>query len=234
VLVGVVAPAAADDLYTLEEWFSAHGYDEAWLEYNEGYLTGDGIVFTLFYASDAESERSYHAEADRAAGEIWRLADYRVVKIEVEASRPTSWSGRDLPASVAYQRSDLEERFGPRPAALDANGRAELANDFSDVPPPEVFALVGGFAIVCLVFGVLIGWLVTFLVLRRRREPVGYAGWTYPPAMGPPPPGQPGWPPAAAPGQQGWPPAPPSGPAAPTPPADEPRNPWTMGPGGSA
>jgi hypothetical protein len=205
-------PAAADDLFTLEDWFATHGYEEAWLEYDQGFLDGDGLVLTLFYAAAAETERGYRDEADRAAKEIWARADYRVVKVEVEGNRPTSWSGGDLPPTVSYSRSELERKFGPRRAGLDANGQAEVAGDFSGLPPPEFWFFAAGFAFLGLLLGGFVGWLATFLVLRRNRQPVVPYGTGWP---------QPGW-------QQ------PGGPPSQTPPGDRPGGPWTMGPGGSA
>jgi hypothetical protein len=132
-------------------------------------------------------------DGNRAAEVIWRNLPFRVDRITVTARGQDS-----LFAQRTYSRSDLEARFGPRPAGLDQS-------------PGDIARRVLLWASIAGLLLLLVVVLIIVLVVRavRRRPPPQPAGaWQQPPPAQPW--GQPGYgqPPAgygqpAAP-QQAW------------------------------
>ena len=135
-------------------------------------------------------------EGNRAAEVIWRNLPFRVDRITVTARGQDS-----LFAQRSYSRSDLEARFGPRPAGLDQS-------------PGDIARRVLLWASIAGLLLLLVVVLIIVLVVRavRRRPPPQPAGtWQQqPPAQpwgqpgyGQQPPAQPGYGQQAAP-QQPW------------------------------
>jgi len=129
-------------------------------------------------------------EGNRAAEVIWRNLPFRVDRITVTARGQDS-----LFAQRSYSRSDLEARFGPRPAGLDQS-------------PGDIARRVLLWASIAGLLLLLVVVLIIVLVVRavRRRPPPQPAGaWQQPPpaqpGYGQPPPGGYGQP--AAP-RQAW------------------------------
>ena len=127
-------------------------------------------------------------EGNRAAEVIWRNLPFRVDRITVTARGQDS-----LFAQRAYSRADLEARFGPRPAGLDASP-GDIARRVL------LWASIAGLLLLLVV--VLIVVLVVRAV-RRRPTPQPAGAWQQPPQ----PWGQPGYgqqPPPQWPPQQGY------------------------------
>lgn len=115
---------------------------------------------------------------DEIANVVWRTFDYRIDEVDIEEPR----------GNARFSRSDLIERFGPRPASFDDR---TIGSDAKRTV--RTVGIIG--AIVAVLFLVVVGIGVALLVwyLHRRQQ--------RPPPSGPAPPFNP---PVSGIGGTGW------------------------------
>jgi hypothetical protein len=201
VLLVPAGAATADDWVEIDERLASEGFD-AWTDYLEA---DDGVRISVDLVSDSADSAAFDAEAEAVAEVVWSHLEMRVQAVDVLTTSSVSWLEEGLPAAVSLSRTDLQERFGPRPAGLD-DGEPWPVDDAA-----LAAAVAGGAGLVLLAVGAACGFLLGFLLGRRRRGPVQQA-W----GSGP-------WDAPGAP-QQGWPQQQPVGtwgytPTAPNPPS---------------
>lgn len=170
-LVLGASAAVADDAWELDARLADLGLTDPWTTLDEvrgG--QGPGFVVGVLFHSGSPDRAGLDREVDLAARAVWGHAEGRVYRVLVQADAPTDWSGATLPEPVVLERADLQDRYGDRPAGLDAQGLGELASPPS-LGPGALGWLGTGLVVAAFVVGAAMAWLVTFLFVRGRRAP---------------------------------------------------------------
>ncbi|MEJ7584505.1 MAG: hypothetical protein WKF43_10575 [Acidimicrobiales bacterium] len=179
-------------------------------------LDSDSGLDALQISADPPAGLGVEDAQSRAAEITWTTFPRRFDQLRVVIS------GTDR----TYERAELEEQFGPRPAGLDDK---QLEDELRNIGIGVLIALGVG-ALLCV--GLIV--LVVVLVIRSSRKKKaaqtqqwqgqtggpGQPPWSQPPPGGPPP-GPTGFPGGPPPGPTGFPGGPP--PAAPPPPPQPPQ-----------
>jgi len=169
VVLGLVACGTVRASYRTDKALQRSGFTGANVStHHENGLT---TVIVRYRAS-----ASSRAELLNAAGIVWRNFDLRFDAVEVQSTN----------SDVAFNRSDLQERFGPRPAGFD---KRSVGNDLvrTGRTAAIVGAVVGGFFLILVVVAVVL--IVHFVRKRKRNAPaagpgVPQYGWGPPPSSG--------------------------------------------------
>jgi hypothetical protein len=169
-------------------------------------ISSSGDQVRLAYDSTAPADELTEEE-NRAAEVIWKHLPLRFSSLEVDPRR-------ELGVPRTYSRTELEGRFGPRPAGLD-KGSGDIEQDFRNTWRNVVRGVLIGLTTLLLLV-VLVIVLVVRAVRRRGPTPPA-AGWPATATAGGPPPSWPGQP---------WGAQPPAGQ-----PAPPPQAPWQPGAG---
>ena len=191
VLLVAAPPAAADDIYEIDDRLQSAGFQDAYTEAYDAY-DQDGVRVTVDYTSDSESLAAYKKEAADLAEVVWEHIDGRVLVVDVAPLTSTSWSDGDLPPAVSFSRTQLEAAHGPRSERLDA---ADLETA-DDIPLTGILVFLGVWA---GTIAAAVGITIAVMRSRRKRDQRWGGG---PPVWGPP---APSWGP---PSPQAWPAAP--------------------------
>jgi len=178
----------------IKEELEQEGFDNVGIEVTD--LSGaDALQVT----ADPPGGLGVEAAQNRAAEITWKTFSRRFDRLEVVLSG----------TSRTYERAELEEQFGARPAGLDDK---ELGDEIRNIGIGVLIALVVG-GLLCV--GLVV--LVVILVLRssRKKKQAAQQQW-----QGQTGPGQPPWSggPGVGPGVAGGPPPQPPQPPAQSPP----------------
>jgi hypothetical protein len=193
----LAGPAASDDEIEIDQRLVDAGFEDAVTSYHNA---DGGVRVLVDYRTGSADRVEYEAEAAEIGRLVWESLDLRVQTVDVAPTSAVGWLDGDVPPAISFARGDLQQRFGARRPALDANDSSFWGSDEGGL----LFAGVA--ALVILLVGAGGGFLAGFLLGRRRRPD---AGWGAPPVgtWGGPA-GQWGGPA----GQSAGPPAPPSQP----------------------
>lgn len=192
-LLGSASSASADDIYEIDGRLQEAGFDEA---FTEAFSAADrpGVRIVIDFASGSADEAAYEREAEQAAELVWDHLDGRLLAVDVAPTYDAEWAEDGLPTARSFDRATLIERFGTRPAGLDA---ADVET-FDDEGLAFLGAAVAGWLVSLLVVG-----LGTFFLTRARyrrpspaASPEHWGGMTGPPGAWSSPAT---WPPPASP-----------------------------------
>jgi hypothetical protein len=129
---------------------------------------------------EARQARSHDNPNDAAAEVVWKEFPFRFDRLSVFVAPATPRS---------YSRTELEQRFGPRPRGLDDDSFEDSLRRTGIVVLVVVAVAFVGFLAIVVVTIVLV-----VRAQRRRRAPLQTGPWIPPPGSGgvPPPPAPPG------------------------------------------
>lgn len=190
-LLLAAAPASADDIFDIDGRLQEAGLPEAVVDVLET-DAAPRVVVDFDVREETPDDAAYRAQALEAAEVVWEHLEVRVGAVDVQPTYAAPWLDGQLPPVVSYTRADLEEGFGPRPAALDEETDAYAA-DGNGAVVEDSYLLVPVLGGVLLLLLVAVVVLLGVLVARSGRRPDPYDAWGAPvqAAQPLPPPGDP-------------------------------------------
>jgi hypothetical protein len=154
----LAGPAAADDEFEIDERLVDAGYRDAYTTYINA---EDGVRVVVEYRSDSNDRAGSEAETEDIARLVWENLELRVVAVDIASTQAAQWLDGDVPPMASLVRGDLQQRFGPRDAALDTDESPSFGED-------EALIFLGVGALVVLFVGAGGGFLVGWLIGQRR------------------------------------------------------------------